>query len=274
MRSVNIYKIDVGRGVEVSVNNSVIDIKIPGMNKMAHASYTPEFYEIVKNARFRIPSNDETRIKYKYPYSNEYGLNLHVVVFDYYFGEENRKRLWNDGFIIEHLDNNGFNCNISNLFVLLKVKNTYKGWNYDKLVEEAKAIIALRIYHIFENQTFQITMGLNQAFTNSSTRKTLQTVRLLYDYKTLYDYEIVLQDAEQILEGIYRDKRLNFDEWCKFRYKDIEIKYDEDIVLTEEEKKQSPGTIVLRNGVPYLLLGISDKGVGLIHSVPIKEDWK
>lgn len=39
---------------------------------------------------------------------------LHQIVFDYYFREDFRKKVYDLGYIIEHLDNDGFNCDISN----------------------------------------------------------------------------------------------------------------------------------------------------------------
>lgn len=151
------------------------------------------------------------------------------IVYDYYFGEDNRKKAYELGYIIEHLDNDGFNCEISNLFILKKVKNTYKGWHFDKEVKEALLTIGLRIYHIIENKTFQITIAFNKSFVNNASGKTLDRIKLLYDY----NYEIVLQDAEQILESIVDTNHINFDKWKElYRYKDIKISFVPEIELT------------------------------------------
>src|SRR5690625_4549995 len=160
------------------------------MKKLAFVDYTPEMYDLSRNARFRIPDTEEAKENYKYPYSNEYKKTLHQISFDYYFGEEFRKLAYSKGYIIEHLDNDGFNCLISNLFLLKKIKNTYKGWNFDKIVDNSKYIAALTIYHILENRTFQITIAFNELYRNDHTGKSLGQVRLLYPY----NYEIVLQD--------------------------------------------------------------------------------
>ena len=270
MPDIKIDKLQIDDNVSLSVYNDTISINIKGMRKLAFVNYTDELFEIIKSARFRVPDNQEQIDKYKYPYSNEYKKSLHHIVFDYYFSEDFRKKTYDFGYIIEHLDNDGFNCDISNLFILKKVKNTYKGWNFDKEVKKALPIIGLKIYHILSNKTFQITIAFNQSFVNSRSEKALNTIRLLYDY----NYEIVLQDAEQILESIIETGNVNFTKWRElYRYKDIKITYFEDIDLTEEEKKQGLGTLIERNGKYYFLVGQSESSVGLINSIPYEKDW-
>ncbi len=151
-----------------------------------------------------------------------------------------------------------------------EIKNTYKGWHFDKERSNALPIIALKIYHIIHNKTFQIAIAFNQTFSNNISKKKLNVVRLLYDY----NYEIVLQDAEQILESIISTGHINFNEWrSMYRFNDIEIIYAPEIELSEEEKKQGYGTLIYRDGEPYLLLGRSEDSVGMIISTPYKINW-
>ncbi len=201
---------------------------------MAFVNYTDELFEIIKKARFRIPDTPEKISIYKYPYSNEYKKTIYHIVYNYYFGEDHRKRAYELGYIIEHLDNDGFNCDISNLFILKKVKNTYKGLNFDKEVKEALPTISMRIYHIIQHKTFQITIAFNKAFINEASGKLLDKTKLLYDY----NYEIVLQNVEQILESIVGINHINFNKWKElYRYKDIRKSFQSEIELTEEKKQ-------------------------------------
>jgi hypothetical protein len=256
--------------VVLDVWNDKISINIIGMEKLAFVDYTPEMYDLIRNARFRIPETEEAKEKYEYPYSNEYKKTLHQISFDYYFGEEIRKEAYSKDYIIEHLDNDGFNCVISNLFLLKKVKNTYKGWNFDKVAHDSKHIAALKIYHILENRTFQLTIAFNEAYRNVYKEKSLGKVRLLY----LYNYEIVLQDAEQIIEAISNRENINFESWKEiYRFKDIRIEYASELELKEEEKKQPPGSLIIRDGQYYLLIGKTDTSIGLITSIPYEKNW-
>lgn len=264
----DIIKID--DEVSLSVYNDKISINIKGTNKLAFVNYTEELLEIIKNARFRVPQTEEKIKEYKYIYSNEYKKTLHQIVIDYYFGENARKNFYEHDYIIEHLDNNGFNCDISNLYFLKKIKNTYKGWNFDKEVVRTMPIIALRIYHIIENRTFQIAIVFNQSFVGETSRKILDTIRLLYNY----NYEIVLQDAEQILETTVNSDCINLSDWEKlYRYNDVEINYASEIKLTEEEKEQGCGSIIFREGKAYFLIGQSGDSIGLMKSIPYKSNW-
>lgn len=261
---------DKNEQVTLEVWNDKISINIIGMNKLAFVDYTPEMYELIRDARFRTPKTEEAKKNYKYPYSNEYKKTLHQISFDYYFGEEYREEAYSKGYIIEHLDNNGFNCSISNLFLLKKIKNTYKGWNFDKLAENSKEIAALTIYHVLENKTFQITIAFNEFYRNDHKGKSLGNVRLLYPY----NYEIVLQDAEQIIEAISNRENINFERWKEiYRFKDIRIEYAPELQLTEEEKIQPPGTFVIRDGKYYILIGRTDTSVGIVTSIPYKKNW-
>lgn len=256
--------------VTLEVRNDTISINIIGMKKLAFVDYTPGMYDIIKNARFRNPDTEEAKENYKYPFSNEYKKTLHQISFDYYFGEELRKEAYSKDYIIEHLDNDGFNCSISNLFLLKKIKNTYKGWNFDKVVDNSKHIAAMTIYHVLENRTFQITIAFNELYRNNHTGKSLEKIRLLYPY----NYEIVLQDAEQIIEALSNRENINFERWEEiYRFKDIRIDYATELQLTEEEKQQPLGSLVIRDGHYYLLVGKTDTSVGLITSIPYDKNW-
>ena len=265
-----IQNLQISKGVTISTLNNCISINIEGMSGLAFVDYSVEILELIKKARFRVPKTPDTRKKYKYPYSNEYGKTLHQMEFDYYFSEEQRLELYENNYIIEHLDNDGFNCQISNLYFLKDIKNTYKGWHLDKITKESLPVVAMKIYHIFENKTFQIVLFFNQSFINRVTSEHLETVKLLYDY----NYEIVLQDAEQILESIIKTGAIKFDEWRRlYRFIDIRKTYYPKIELTEDEKKQGFGTIIWRDGKPLLLVGMDENSAGLVNSVPYEVDW-
>ncbi len=270
MGDLKIENLKISEGVHLGVYNNKISINIEGTKKLAFANYEEDLLEIIKNARFRVPQTKKAIEDYKYLYSNEYKKSLHQIVFDYYFGEDMRAKYYEADYIIEHLDNDGFNCDISNLYFLKKIKNTYKGWNLDKKVVESLPVMGVRIYHIIENETFQISIVFNQTFINKESGKSLESIRLLYRY----DYEIVLQDAELIVERILKNNFIDFAEWDDiFRYSDIEINYDPEIELTEEESKQPPGTFIFRDGKAHILIGESEDSVALINSIHYKPDW-
>ncbi|MFF0825809.1 hypothetical protein ACFYU8_06715 [Brevibacillus sp. NPDC003359] len=136
-------------------------------------------------------------------------------------------------------------------------------------MDESKHIAAMRIYHILENRTFQVTIAFNETYENSP-GVPLAKVRLLYPY----NYEIVLQDAEQIIEAISSRECIDFDRWKEiYRFKDIRIEYSPVLELTEEEKNQPPGSLIIRDDQYYIFVGQNDTSSCLIDSIPYEKNW-
>ena len=109
-----------------------------------------------------------------------------------------------DGYIIDHMDNNGCNCCIDNLFFLLENENKAKGFTVDQYSEE-KTHIALTLCRDFETKHFQITIVFNYpAIAKISTVESPAVIDLAY---LLYDrdYPEVINDARTILYDYKRD---------------------------------------------------------------------
>lgn len=109
------------------------------------------------------------------------------------------------GMIIEHLNIDGFDCQISNLYFLKKIRNTYKGMNFDKESEKAIPIIAMKVFHIIKNDTFQMTIGFNSECKELGSGRPIQSVKFLYKC----DYWLVIQNAEMILEHFLSTRKFN-----------------------------------------------------------------
>lgn len=246
--------------------NDRIYLKPEDVDKLAYTNYSDELWQIINDTNWTITKDKNNEPKYLL--SNKFNKTLHQIVIDHFFGESVRKQAYEAGMIIEHLNNNGFDCMISNLYFLIKIKNTYKGWYFDKLAEESIDIIALRIFHIMENHTFQITIAFNQPFVNKA-NEGINTLKFLYDY----DYCEVLQDAESMLESIVSTKQFSIDKFKqKYRFKDYKIELAPKIELTEEEKTLQAGNIIWRNGVPYIIQG--DTTRFRIESASYEKDWQ
>ena len=100
------------------------------------------------------------------------------------------KYMYENGYIIEHLDNNEFNNSLSNLDFLLKDYNTAKGQSLDKDIVRFKNKIALRMYKNFCTNTYEISLGFNEPLdeiTADGTVRPVQAMHLLYrrDYYTV-----------------------------------------------------------------------------------------
>lgn len=79
------------------------------------------------------------------------------------------------------------------------------------------------------------------------------------------DYSIVVNDVENILRVYETEGRIDV---SKTYACDVKIHKAVDIELTEEEKNSA---VVIRNGVPYLILG---NGNAYLNSVHYEKGWQ
>lgn len=236
--------------MKIKEDSNYIYFTDDSVDSIGITEYSDDLWNILKDDSWGIkPSISEPRYIYSYT-KKKY---LHQIIMNYYYGEEVVKDFYSRGYIIEHLDNNGFNCCVSNLWFLLNVKNRYKGNYLDKLITNNKKVVAMAVYKLFKTETFEIVVGFNGNFTELTTQKSISTIHFLY----IQSYEIVLQDAENILErlldipifdpAIYKEL---------YRFTDYIIEYRPIFLLTDQEKSVlHPGMIVFHNGVPCTILG-------------------
>lgn len=139
-----------------------------------------------------------------YLYSSTLKTYLHIYIMKKWYGVQKYEDMKKDGFVVDHMDNNGFNCCIDNLAFLISDENKAKGMTVDKMSAD-KTHIALTLSNDFDTQLKQITIFFNYpAKAVISTLKEpaiIELVYLLYDT----DYEIVLNDARQILYDYRKD---------------------------------------------------------------------
>lgn len=210
--------------------------------KIGSIDDTDELWEIIQSSTWNITKNP------KYIYSNKHKKYLHQVVMEYWYGHECCDKMKANDFVIDHIDNNGFNCVSENLAFLNSTKNRfYKGNYYDKLRREKVPVAALHIFNNCKTGKFQITIGFNQPHILSSTGETLKKLYFLYENK---DYDLVLADALYLLESINKGI-LEFSE-LRFKY----WRYEPVIqIIVPENSNLKSGNFININGVFYLIEG-------------------
>jgi hypothetical protein len=142
--------------IELRREHGSIDFVLKDFQVTAYTDDEDSLWEIISAQKWTIQLKDG---KPRYLYSYTCKKTLHQVVIDFYFGQDVREKAYSKNLVIEHLNNNGLDCRICNLYFLHDIKNKYKGNYFDKKVEEALPIFALRVFHIINNGTFQITVG-------------------------------------------------------------------------------------------------------------------
>lgn len=237
-----------------------------GIEMLGYTDYTPELWSIINNSTWTYTKDKSGNPKYIK--SSRLNKTLHQVVIDYFFSEEIRTKAYEKDYIIEHLDNNGFNCKISNLYFMKKLTNTYKGWGFDKKSKNAIPIASIKMFHIIDTGRFQISVAFNYPFFNTETKKNLCSVKLLYDKS----YDIVFQDAETLLDYILNNMKFDVEELkTLLRFKDIRIEEYEQIYPSEQYKDLQGGNCVMIDGKAHIVQGFDERM--RIISIHYDKNW-
>lgn len=188
---------------------------------------------------------------------------LHRYIVAKWYGQNVLEEMTAKGYVIDHMNNNHVDCRISNLEFLKKAYNTAKGQAFDVDSKALEHNIAVNLFKDFSTGCYQMTIGCNDDIVGTAVdgkKYHIVAILLLYDC----DYSIVINDAENILRVYETEGRIDVG---KTYACDIKIRKAVDIQLTEEEKN---GAVVIRDGVPYLILG---NGKAFLNSVHYQKGW-
>lgn len=221
---------------------------------IAYTTFREDYYQELISATWTF--------KEGYLFNTKLGY-LHRYVMKKWYGENAFQDFDARGYVIDHLVNEGTDCRISNLEFLKKSHNTAKGLTFDQESEKLIHRIAIRMFKDFITGCYQISIGCNDSIYGTNldgTRFFINSIKLLYNC----DYSLVVQDAEAILLRYEQEGKISL---SKTFACDIRVEKAVDIQLTEEEKSAS---IVMRDGVPYLVMGT---GHTYIISSHYDEGW-
>lgn len=244
-KSLNKFEI-VGNDVQISRES---------WSKMAFTTYRDDYYDELTSVTWTLTASGYlTNGKYK---------SLHRYIMAKWYGEDTLDKMTEKGFVIDHMNNNGMDCRISNLEFLKKAYNTAKGQAFDVDSKNMRYNIAVNIFKDYTTGCYQVSIGCNDSicgYNSDGSKFYVNTIKLLYDC----DFAIVVNDAENLIlkystEGVISLKNTHS---C-----DARIEKAENINLTEEDKKRA---VVIRDGVPYLVLGT---GNTYIVSAHYEEGW-
>lgn len=178
------------------IHGDTISIYNEGWERVAFATIRDDY----KNELMSVTWSNNNGYLYSYALKTY----LHIYIMKKWYGTQTYENMKNSGFVVDHMDNNGYNCCIDNLAFLISDENKAKGMTVDKMSSN-KTHIALTLYNDFFTQLKQITISFNYpAKAIISTLEKPAIVELVYLlYNT--EYEIVINDARQILYDYKRD---------------------------------------------------------------------
>ena len=136
------------------VEHERIYFKSDKVNSLGYTDYDEELWEIIKDVKWHVKLSGKKKEK-EYIHSSKLGY-LHRVVMEYWYGRDTMKKANEQNFVVDHLNNNGLDCRMSNLCFIPKNRNTAKGLTYDSKRQDMISEIALNIFKDFQTKKFQI----------------------------------------------------------------------------------------------------------------------
>ena len=183
MLSKNIFDIR-GDVIDISWSNS------EGELLTASTTVRNDYLEEIKSVTWGVNG--------KYFHNSNFGY-LHRYIMSKWYGQDILDKMSKEKFIVDHMDNNSFNCRIENLSFLSADENKAKGFTVDKQAKVQSWNMALNMFNDFTTGCYQITIFFNvsRLYKDANTNETYEvsTLKLLYES----NYEIVINDARYIL---------------------------------------------------------------------------
>ncbi|MDQ0415672.1 hypothetical protein [Mesobacillus stamsii] len=220
----------------VSHDESRIYFKQEQGSFFGYTDYTHELWKKISSVNWYVSQADIDKGNKTYIYTGSSKFDgykkLHQVVMIHWYGIEKFTEAYENDFIVEHHDNDAFNCLIENLSFAPNSVNLAKAHTYDKERKEALPLVAINFFKDFTTQKYQITLGFNKDFKirmKDGTEKGVTVIRLVYND----DFRIVFQDASNLLYNL--TKYLKFD-LSKLQHIDMEITESKYIFFSNGEE--------------------------------------
>lgn len=238
MPSLNTFTI---LGDEVWINRE-------GWKSVAITTYDERYYSELSNVTWT--ENNGYLVQAKFG-------SLHRYVMRKWYGDEVFNTMTMRNCVVDHMDNNGFNCKISNLEFLLKPRNTAKGLTIDQSISDLQLRIAIGIYKDFTTGMYQIGLGFNDPIYKISGDQYLPVQSLYFLYSS--DYEEVLLDAERIISDYTKHNRIDLNRLTPVEHREVLAEQIE-LTQTEIDEIEHQGRVFVERD-------------GNIHFIPGKNCW-
>lgn len=227
----------------VTHDGKTITISRPTFKCLAFVTYTEDLYNMVVSTTWTRVTSDTGK---EYLKSVKYGF-LHQLVINYFYGVDVLNEAYKNNYVIDHLDNNGYECTYENLTLIPKNENSAKGLTYD--IERAESIhkYAINITKDFDTGEFQISVAFNQRANIKIEDEIVPLATLYLRYGT--DYKTAFIDARSILNDLNNNGSLNI---SNLHHNGLDYKKAEVVFATHE---QIASGLVIKDGQIYGIQG-------------------
>lgn len=199
----------------------------PCFKTTAFTTYDEELFKKICSVTWSVLRSKTGK---EYISSSKYG-SLHQLVIKNFYGEDVLVEAYENNLVIDHLDNNGYDCSYENLALIPRKQNCAKGLTYDIERREAINKFVIDISKDMDSKEFQISLAFNQPFylTRNGEEIYIQNLYLRYgiDFKTAFiDAQSILNDLDS--SDSVNFKNLRYSDMCYVKAK--QIKYTPDIL--------------------------------------------
>lgn len=218
------------------------------MKSLGYTDYDDKLFEKINSVNWTVS-------KGRYLYSSKLKRSLHQVVMAHWYGEDAFIESRKNKFIIEHHNNEGFDCQISNLSFAPEPINKAKAFTYDPDRKSVMPIIAVNFYKDFQSGKYQITVGFNKPhyLVNPAENKAVDVTAIYLLYKN--DFYRTMTDASTIIHELKTYSKINL---ANLRYE--KLNYKESIIIEMEPGNEDAvffeheGRLVMRLGTDHAIL--------------------
>lgn len=239
---------------------------------LGFTDYTAKVWEEVSIVNWYV---DERKIAkkektYIYTGANKFGdfKKLHQIVMMLWYGVEEVQYAYQRRFIIEHHNNDAFDCHISNLSFASNDLNLTKAHSFDKDQPKLLQQAGVNFYKDFGTQQYQITIAFTKDYFLSIDGKLVlvDSVHLLYED----NFRIVYTDANRIVDELLENEQINF---RLLSYKTYSFKEGGSYIPKNDERVEGIQFMTDENSNSVLVVG-KDAGFIFNSTPPDKDLYK
>ncbi|MBZ9622943.1 HNH endonuclease [Clostridium sp. FP2] len=228
---------------KVAIRGDKIEIIRSSYKKIAFATYDKELFDKISSVTWTLTKDSGGK---EYIVSKKYG-SLHRLVVAHFYGEDYVTEAYKQGYVIDHMDNNGYECTYENLVTIPRKENVAKGQTYDIERKESIRKFAINITRDFNTKEFQISVIFNKHIDIVENDIVTPLSVIYFKYGT--DYKTTFIDARSIINDLNSGGKLNLGHLrCdKYSYKKAEI------VFASKEDIESG--MYIKDGKMYIIQG-------------------
>lgn len=212
--------------LQVKNDGTKISFISPELNVYGSTDYTEEAWKIISKYNWYINDNELDKGKRVYintgssPFGKRY-RKLHEVVMCLWYGKKVVEEFRDNKYIIEHHNNDPYDCTIENLSFAHQDLNKVKAFSFDKERKNLIHDVAINIFKIFDNQEYQITLAFNKEYVltlgeDEEKRKLPLNNLYLFYYD---DFQTVLYDCMRITKNFLNNQTVHINKLECFDYK-------------------------------------------------------